>query len=146
MNICSCRTVSFHIKQAVFLTPLLVTMSLKTKLSLINKKIFILVDCIGHLIHQTCNSFDFYLWNHMKNLICKKKLADFISVKRFRTDSFSSIKRVLDFVTENFVAKLNYSIIKKTLYLINSLLKKFLIKECLYTICNYSRVQLKVAD
>lgn len=51
----------------------------------------------------------------MKNLICKKKPADFISVKRFRTDSFSSIKRVLDFVTENFVAKLNYSIIKKNL-------------------------------
>ncbi|GBM77085.1 hypothetical protein AVEN_179862-1 [Araneus ventricosus] len=57
------------------------------------------------------NPYDFFLWGRMKQLVYNKP-TDIISLKRFITDSFASIKRkALELVTANFVVRLCYCII-----------------------------------
>ncbi|GBM95650.1 hypothetical protein AVEN_130011-1 [Araneus ventricosus] len=57
------------------------------------------------------NPCDFFLWGHMKDLVCKEKPTDLISIKRSITDSISSIKRkTLELVTDSFVTRLSYCI------------------------------------
>ncbi|GBO03824.1 hypothetical protein AVEN_254314-1 [Araneus ventricosus] len=62
-------------------------------------------------ISPDLNPCAFFLWCHMKDLEYKKKPTDFISLKRFITDSFASIKRkTLQLLTDNFVTRLRYCI------------------------------------
>ncbi|GBM38254.1 hypothetical protein AVEN_47347-1 [Araneus ventricosus] len=57
------------------------------------------------------NSCDSFLWDHMKDLVYKKKPTDLISIKRSITYSFGSIKKnPLELVIDNFVTTLRYCI------------------------------------